>query len=313
MGWFDKVLDMTVALSFDRSGFVRHEKSFEETDFPGSLQGVNILVTGATRGLGCSAATSLARRGATVVFAGRNQTVGAEAIAPLIEEGLDVHLRPLDLTKPETFEAFAASLPFEHLDRLVHNAGVLPAKATLARGVETTVATNLLGPFALTLALEAHLSRAPAPRVIWVSSGGGLTQPLDLKALFRVDSPFNGTIAYARTKRAEISLAEAFATRWTWCNQSSMHPGWADTPGVESSLPGFHKLTRDRLRTPAQGADTIVWLAGKVDPPFPNGAFWFDRTAAAPHPLRWTQWRSATPDALWDTLMHQLDQWKETA
>jgi len=41
----------------------------------------------------------------------------------------------------------------------------------------------------------------------------------------------------------------------------AMHPGWADTPGVASSLPGFHAVTRRLLRTPEQGADTITWLA----------------------------------------------------
>ena len=42
---------------------------------------------------------------------------------------------------------------------------------------------------------------------------------------------------------------------------TSMHPGWADTPGVRRSLPRFFKLTQGVLRTPDEGADTIVWLA----------------------------------------------------
>jgi len=40
-----------------------------------------------------------------------------------------------------------------------------------------------------------------------------------------------------------------------------MHPGWADTPAVQSSMPDFHRRFKDKLRTPAEGADTIVWLA----------------------------------------------------
>ena len=42
---------------------------------------------------------------------------------------------------------------------------------------------------------------------------------------------------------------------------AAMHPGWADTPGLAESLPGFHRRMRWALRTPAEGADTIVWLA----------------------------------------------------
>ncbi|MDH3788627.1 MAG: hypothetical protein OES53_08695, partial [Xanthomonadales bacterium] len=58
---------------------------------------------------------------------------------------------------------------------------------------------------------------------------------------------------------------------------NAMHPGWADTPGVRHSLPGFHKLTRAILRTPEQGADTIVWLAAAPEAAEHSGKFWLDR------------------------------------
>lgn len=60
----------------------------------------------------------------------------------------------------------------------------------------------------------------------------------------------------------------------------AVHPGWADTPGVQRSLPTFHTFLNPLLRTPEQGADTILWLA--VNPDLPaqeNGQFWFDRQA----------------------------------
>jgi hypothetical protein len=55
-----------------------------------------------------------------------------------------------------------------------------------------------------------------------------------------------------------------------------MHPGWADTPGVQESLPRFRAITRPVLRDDAQGADTSVWLAA-VEPAPPTGRFWHDR------------------------------------
>ena len=59
---------------------------------------------------------------------------------------------------------------------------------------------------------------------------------------------------------------------------ATMHPGWADTPGVQESLPRFRAITRPVLRDDAQGADTSVWLAA-VDPAPPTGLFWHDRVA----------------------------------
>ncbi|NNJ64490.1 MAG: dehydrogenase, partial [Xanthomonadales bacterium] len=52
---------------------------------------------------------------------------------------------------------------------------------------------------------------------------------------------------------------------------------WADTPGVRGSLPGFYRLTRKVLRTPEQGADTIVWLAAADEAGEVSGKFWLDR------------------------------------
>ena len=76
-------------------------------------------------------------------------------------------------------------------------------------------------------------------------------------------SVYDGSRAYARTKRALVALTEVWAERLkdSGVVVHAMHPGWADTPGVAGSLPGFHRITRRFLRTAEQGADTITWLA----------------------------------------------------
>ena len=56
-----------------------------------------------------------------------------------------------------------------------------------------------------------------------------------------------------------------------------MHPGWADTPGVETALPAFHKLTRRILRSPEEGADTIIWLAAATEADQLTGELFLDR------------------------------------
>ena len=56
-----------------------------------------------------------------------------------------------------------------------------------------------------------------------------------------------------------------------------MHTGWADTPGVEDSLPGFYQRMQSVLRTPEQGADTMVWLASSQRAADTSGQFFLDR------------------------------------
>ena len=79
----------------------------------------------------------------------------------------------------------------------------------------------------------------------------------------------------------------------------AMHPGWVDTPGVESSLPGFHRLTRRVLRSPEDGADTIVWLGAAAEPARSTGVFWHDRRSRPTHRGPWTREPAGERERLW--------------
>jgi NAD(P)-dependent dehydrogenase (short-subunit alcohol dehydrogenase family) len=84
---------------------------------------------------------------------------------------------------------------------------------------------------------------------------------------------------------------------------SAMHPGWADTGGVQRSLPRFRRLTRRILRDAEQGADTAVWLAASPEAAAAGGGFWLDRVRRREHaPLRRTRSTPAEVDALWALL-----------
>jgi dehydrogenase/reductase SDR family member 12 len=63
----------------------------------------------------------------------------------------------------------------------------------------------------------------------------------------------------------------------------AMHPGWSDTEGIQRSMPGFRRLTRPILRSPEQGADTIVWLGAAPEPLTATGLFWHDRRRRPTH------------------------------
>ena len=127
------------------------------------------------------------------------------------------------------------------------------------------------------------------------------TVRLDLRSLVDEPEPFRGTAAYAQTKRIEVILNELWAEhrRGTDIGFHAMHPGWVDTPGLREALPRFHRVMRRVLRSPSQGADTIVWLGSAAAPEQVSGAFWFDRAKRPTHLLPWTRESAAERERLW--------------
>jgi dehydrogenase/reductase SDR family protein 12 len=285
--WTDRLLDQTVILSFDRSGFRRHSARFDPAELSVDLSGQTALVTGANSGIGFETARALARRGAEVWLLCRSRERGEAAVGRLRAEqpAARLHLCVVDVASLASVGAAAASLPSPvHL--LIHNAGVLPDQLSrTAEGLESTLATNLVGPFLLTALLLPALRAAGEARVILVSSGGMYAEKLDVARLSNEDSPFDGVKAYARTKRAQVVLGELWQAQLgpRGIDVYTMHPGWADTPAVATSIPTFHRLTRAILRSPAEGADTVIWLAIARRLRGQGGRFWFDREAVSPH------------------------------
>ncbi|HYN40696.1 MAG TPA: SDR family NAD(P)-dependent oxidoreductase [Thermoanaerobaculia bacterium] len=303
-GLIDSVLDASVVFSFDRSGYRRHALRFKPGDLEVDLSGKTVLVTGANSGIGKAAARGLARLGARVVMLCRDEARGREALAELKKETgrSSFQLVRLDVSDLGDVRRVASGLAVEPVDILVHNAGILPDRRVTTRdGLEVTLATNLVGPFLLTGLLRPALERAGG-RVVHVSSGGMYTQRLDVDRLFRGgENPFDGVVQYARTKRALVVLSELLAERLsaTSVTFSAMHPGWADTQAVRTSLPRFHALTKGILRSPEEGADTVVWLAASRAAGRPSGLFWFDRSPAATTPIPGTRETVEERGKLW--------------
>ena len=187
-------------------------------------------------------------------------------------------------------------LPAIHV--LVHNAGALSETFDLtAQGLERTAAVQLVGPFLLTTLIRDQLASGWA-RVVWVTSGGMYAEPLDVDWLESPAPDFDGVRAYARVKRAQVSLCAAWAPRLEplGITMTVMHPGWVDTPGLRRSLPTFARLMSHLLRTPAQGVDTILWLVTTSRESTPPGTLWLDRRIRSRHRLARTR-RSDTDDA----------------
>lgn len=299
-----RVVDPTIALSFDRTGFWIHSLTFEPEDLDVDLAGRRCLVTGANSGIGFETALALADLGAEVVLLCRSRERG-EAAAERIREqtgSARVSVTECDVSRLSSVRAAAGALGERPVDALIHNAGVLPEERTLTEdGLELAFATHVAGPFLLTRTLRGALEKSQDARVVWVSSGGMYTRRLSLDDPSWEEREYDGVIAYAETKRAQVVLAELFAEELRGTNVvvNSMHPGWADTPSVETSLPTFHRLTRPFLRTPAEGADTVVWLAASPRAAQWTRCFFFDRAIRRTHLLPLTRESEAQRSELW--------------
>ena len=114
------------------------------------------------------------------------------------------------------------------------------------------------------------------------------TQALRPGDLMSEHDEYNPKTFYARSKRAEVVLTEQLATRLagTGIVVHSMHPGWADTAGIQHAMPVFRKVAGPILRSDAEGADTIVWLGAAAEPLQSTGKLWMDRACADPLPVR---------------------------
>ena len=264
------------------------------------LGGKHIVLTGATSGIGLAAAHALAGMGATLTLVGRDRAKLDAVVSDVraTSGNADVRAEAADLSLVKDTLALADRLLAEArpIDVLINNAGALfnPRQET-SEGLEKSFALLLLCPCILTERLHPLLAKAGSARVVNVLSGGMYTQRIRVRDLESTRGEYSGSVAYARAKRGLMILTEEWAERWRaeGIVVNAMHPGWADTPGVESALPAFRRLTRPLLRSPAEGADTIVWLAGATEAAQVSGLFWLDRE---PHPTHISRKTEETPE-----------------
>ncbi len=312
----DDLMDRTVIAGYTNVGYRIRSRGWRPEELR-SLRGRVTMVTGANAGLGFAAAEGFARLGATVWLVVRDRGRGEQARARVIEQtgNTEVHIGVCDLSDLGSVSRFAAgfSASAERLDVLVNNASVLTHERELSiDGIELTFATNVLGPFLLTDALRPVLEQSAPARVINVSSGGMYTQRIRVEDLQSERGEFDGPKVYARTKRAQVILTELWSDRLSQSGVicHAMHPGWADTPGLQSSLPLFHRLTSPLLRTAEQGADTIVWLGAAEEPGHSSGRFWQDRRPRPTHLMARTRETPEQRQRLWEQCC-RLSGWEE--
>ena len=229
-----------------------------------------MVITGANSGIGKVTARELAKTGATVVMACRNEAAAAIAAEEIKGStgNTNVFVVPLDLTSFASVRDCAASIErrWNRIDVLVNNAGVYTQGDTLtADGIHPTMQTNYFGPFLLTNLL-LPLLRAGAPsRIVNVTSALYKIGALDLeKPGFMVRR--NGFSAYAASKLAMLlftmRLSELLAGASVTAN--ALHPGLVDTKimTLRKWYDVFIRFYMDKKAIGTEeGAATSVYLA----------------------------------------------------
>jgi NAD(P)-dependent dehydrogenase (short-subunit alcohol dehydrogenase family) len=249
------------------------------------LGGKVAVVTGATSGIGREAAWELARMGARVTLVGRTRDKAKAVLEEMVERGAareKLAYAAADLGRTGAVRGLADELAARHptIDILLNNAGCYPAGRVMTPdGFEESWATNTLAYEILTTRLHANVAAARG-RIVYVGS----TQAGDLEEddLDWAQRRWNGVLAYRQTKQANRMLAWAWARRLegSGATINVAHPG-----GVNTNIPARHgglygalaKVVFATQRTPAHGADVLVWLCASPELAGKSGGFYKDR------------------------------------
>jgi NAD(P)-dependent dehydrogenase (short-subunit alcohol dehydrogenase family) len=250
------------------------------------VQGKHILITGATNGIGLAAAQALVALGVNVAIVGRDETrtrVAAAAIGAAAK-GATVTTLVADLASQAAVRKLAAEVLARcpRLDVLVNNAGAMYGTRRLSQdGIELTWAVNHLALFLLTSLLLDRLKASAPARIITTASGAhqGAHIPFDD---VNAERDYRSFGRYGETKLANILFTAELARRLegTGITANCYHPGLVATGFNRGNglLTDIGMATLNLVaRTPAVGADTLVWLATSADAANVSGRFFFDR------------------------------------
>jgi retinol dehydrogenase-14 len=250
------------------------------------LSGKTCLVTGASSGVGRAAAGALAGLGARVLMAVRDPEKGERVRREIVGAswGPELDVLRVDLARQDSIRTFARDVlaRYPKIDVVVNNAGTWSErKKKSPDGIELTWATNVLGGFLLTNLVLPAVRAAGRARVINVASR--LARGLDLSDVQFERRRYTGQAAYAQSKQANRMLTWALARRLAGSEvtANALTPGFVAT-GIFAQGGGPLGLalwlySRVAAKKPAEGADTLVWLAASPEVEERTGLFWAHR------------------------------------
>ena len=254
------------------------------------MKGKVVLITGATRGIGRAGAEAMASLGAGLILVGRDPGRLEQVRSSCESKGataVRTYQADLSLRKQVADLAHRISAYESGLDVLWNNAGgYFAERSVTAEGYEKTWAMNHLAYFDFSQLLFPLLEKSETPRVLCTASEAHRWGKMEWDNL-QGEKKWDGWKAYCNSKLANLLYVAEQGRRWekSRIRICAVHPGLVNSAfgdenrGVRARA--FLWLKRSFGRTNAQGADTAVWLAARVEPPA-QGSYYSNRAGKIP-------------------------------
>jgi len=247
------------------------------------MQHKNIIITGATDGIGLAAAKSIAKKGYHVSLVGRNPDKGKKALETIIShsgnENLDFF--ECDLSLVANVKDLADRIKQKHskIDVLLNNAGgANKTKQITSEGLEKTFATNQMNYFVLSTELLNILSESNDGRIVNVASNAHIGAELDYENI-NSEKSFSAWTSYCVSKLMNIMFTYQLSSMQDRVSVNVLHPGFVDTniAGNEGNLIKYIVKFGAKMfaRTVDNGADSSIYLSTSDEVKGVSGKYFF--------------------------------------
>lgn len=259
---------------------------------------MTILITGGNAGIGKATAIGLAKQGAEVIIACRNETKAKAAVEDIKKESNSskISYLNLDLSSFKSIRQCVADFKskYSKLDVLINNAAVIVSDWQFTEeGFEAQFGVNHIGHFLLTHLLLDNLQTAEKPRVVNVSSKAHFgCKNFDFDSLTQANAAnksYSTMGYYSQAKLANVLFTRGLAKRYPKIISNSLHPGVVGTSFVNKSTNLFFNIgwsiLKPFLMTPEKGAATSIYLATSPAVEGVTGGYFDNKKQYKPSPL----------------------------
>ena len=255
------------------------------------MRGKTVAITGGTSGIGKVAAVALAKMGARIVLIARDKFRGEATLTRLRDsaQGIAHSVYFADLLRLAEMKRVAADVADHEsrIDVLINNAGALFARRRRTEdGLERTFALNHMAYFVMAAGLRERLLASGPARIINTASAAHQGAALDFDDLQSAKS-FGARKAYGRSKLCNILFTRELARRLhgTGVTANCLHPGFVATRFGDQSgglISPLVRLAKFFAISPAEGAETIVYLASSPDVAEVTGQYFYKSEPTTP-------------------------------
>jgi NAD(P)-dependent dehydrogenase (short-subunit alcohol dehydrogenase family) len=247
------------------------------------MQHKNIIITGATDGIGLAAAKSIASKGYKIGLVGRNPDKGKKAIDEIIahsgNKNLDFFECDLSLVKNVKTLADQIKQQYSNIDVLLNNAGgANKTKNITSEGLEKTFSTNQMNYFVLSTELLNIISESDDGRIVNVASNAHIGAEIDY-ANINCEKSFSAWTSYCVSKLMNIMFTYQLASMQDKVSVNVLHPGFVDTniAGNEGNLIKYIVKFGAKMfaRTVDNGADSSIYLSTSDEVKGVSGKYFF--------------------------------------